>query len=401
MTRIAFIVSLLVFLVNLAAVDNYHRDEQAWSAVSAWAFRAVLERDFGSPGWSERYWTFGSSNPNVGKYLIGLSLWLNGHRDAVSEVKLARWEKGRTVGWHQRRGLVPDAGTLYATRLPSAVAAAGAAALACALASLATNPNSALAGGLAAALFVAHPLAGMMGRRAMLDMPAASLGTLAVALALLAGLALGRSRGRALALAAGSALVAGLAVSTKMNALLAWAAALAVWGLAAAFHVRDRRALAAWLGGLLLLAVVPPAVFVATNPHLWRDTAAGVREMLELSDVVAGYRRNNPAAALTSPGQKVEAFLGFAFPHAVLGLVALLGIGFTLRDLWRGRGQFVAASRLAWAAMTCAGVALWSPLAWARYYLPAVPAVAVLGATGAVGLLETMLKKNHRREKCI
>jgi 4-amino-4-deoxy-L-arabinose transferase-like glycosyltransferase len=173
--------------------------------------------------------------------------------------------------------------------------------------------NGLLGGILAALFFVLHPPTPIFGLRAMLDMPAAFFSTLAMAFALVSGLFILRRLGKpGLTLGLGEAIAVGFAISTKMSALLIWTVALfgAVWHVLRHFKSRQRGLMGASLVHVVFLLGVPVAVFVLSNPFLYNNTLAGIRHLMDLSDIVTGYQANNPEKALLTIPQKLKAFTG-------------------------------------------------------------------------------------------
>jgi len=76
--RVLYIMALLsilcvLFLTRLGDLGNYHGDESLWLTVSTKLFRLyAFEHQFDDPAWHQEYSTFGSRQPQIGKYLIGL-----------------------------------------------------------------------------------------------------------------------------------------------------------------------------------------------------------------------------------------------------------------------------------------------------------------------------------------
>jgi hypothetical protein len=217
------------------------------------------------------------------------------------------------------------------------------------------------------------------------------------------------TRGLAPALQAGLAagILGGLATSSKLNGALALvgsgAGVLAHWLMLPPRRPTLGRALAA----LALSGSVAFGVFMALNPRLWSGPLEGVQDILARWDKLMAYFQNElgpstgVAVAHTS-GERLALFASRTLERdeplrAYTGLTwggVWIALGFaaiataaagrgplvprTAPDRQRARGA--AACSLAFALVLVLGTALWLPLDWERFYLPAVPAFAVLGA---------------------
>jgi hypothetical protein len=408
-----FIILESILLIGLSSLRCFHRDEVNWIRVSIYSFRTFfIDRDFFNEGWSKSFRSWGSYNPQVGKFIIGASLWLHRYRDFEGVVHFEEY-KHEDLEYliEQGMGIVPPPEELYAARLPIAILAAGTASLVFALATFAQRSalrgKGLLGGVLASLFFFFHPLIQSFGRRAMLDIPALFFSTLAMALAVMSGLAfIRRLRKRGLLLGIGTAIAVGLAISTKMNAVLIWPVVfLGAMGIASRHFERHGRASIRFLFVYAaLLLGVPVAVFVLSNPFLYRDPVSGTLHMLRLSKRVASYRPGFPDKALFTIIEKLEAFADLGFGplerlfHREAIDILIVGIGIVVMGYVLLRGQqkmeatFIGAMLLWWTTVIGVGITLWTPLAWDRYYVPWTPIASVWEGVGVAWLLTALLK---------
>jgi hypothetical protein len=233
------------------------------------------------------------------------------------------------------------------------------------------------------------------------------LGTLLLVLARREELVGALGHGATLRAALWVGLLGGLAASSKLNG------ALALIGFAVAAAAL-RPSLSALLTSLAAAAVVALCVFAALNPILWSGPVDGVLDILARWDKLMTYfqtewaPRTGAEVAHTLP-ERVSLFarkllardepLG-ALTGLPLGLVPILGGAAALGLQASGKGPFQDASddarsaartALIFAAVLVAGTALWLPLDWARLFLPAIPAVALLEACCLAALARPLL----------
>ena len=133
-TTLTSIVSLFVFIMAYVVITyapspeltyhpneperSYHPDEGVWVAAGKHYFQKFfLERDWSYETWSDRsFGGFGIPNPVGGKYLIGLSLFLNGVVDKKSDIPGYSWEG--SFDWGKVQDKKPPLEILEAARIP-------------------------------------------------------------------------------------------------------------------------------------------------------------------------------------------------------------------------------------------------------------------------------------------
>jgi 4-amino-4-deoxy-L-arabinose transferase-like glycosyltransferase len=388
-----------VFLHNLDDLQNFSGDETLWLAVSNKLFRLfVVEHDFGHSAWREEFSTFGSRQPQIGKYLIGIGTYAAGY--SAEPYTPYRYNWGRDLSWNRANGGVPPAHLVAAGRLPVALLGIGACLVFYWLIALVTNPWTAT---LATVGMVQGGLLAESSRRAMIDTPALAFGLLALVGMVYTLRALRRQQPRRAAGAAALAgLACGLAVGTKLNTLLILAVcALTLLGEAALAPAWRGRRLP--LLCLALVAAGTALVVYIANPFLHVDVLAGLRHQVEMGYLVATIpfdQLTTPAARVLAVWQSTLDFgpfarMGLPIDRWLLlaGLVALAARGWQHRAELRAQGLDLL---LVWIAVSYIGITVWLPHAWARYYLPLQPCNAFVEAYGLLWLLSSAFVRSRR-----
>ncbi|MGH0029128.1 MAG: ArnT family glycosyltransferase [Myxococcota bacterium] len=386
------VILLPLYLTGLDADGITHGDEAYWIQAGARSAARVAAGDLRSPDWQTGAMasvldvdhpteTAATRNPKLGALLIGAGVRL---ADAPLP---ARWSRdygfGRSVEWNRRNGFLPARETLRAGRLPVALlGVAGAVALYALLCGV-VHRGWAFA---VALLYATSPLVWTAARRAMLDGPALAFSLGAV----LAAAAVCRAPRRlAPMLAAG--LLCGAALASKLNAAVLVPVLVLAFGLEAVRR-RDPRL----LGRAALAGVLALAVFVGTNPTLYVAPVEGMLSMLRIGGEVGGLGRIFPGVSLPTLASRVEAAARFLLVDGGvvggrLGVpvdLLLLPAGAVLL-VRRARGDATARLCALWLVCGVTAVCVWPPVRWDRYFLPALPPIAVaealaLGAAGSL-----------------
>lgn len=114
------ITTLLVYSRDLASYAHYHMDEGFWIETSKWTFsKFVVEKDFSASQWTS--WelrSFGRTNPNAAKLLIGEILYLNGYGDFQG---LPAWDMSKSNQWNIDNGNAAPVAELRVARWPIVV----------------------------------------------------------------------------------------------------------------------------------------------------------------------------------------------------------------------------------------------------------------------------------------
>ena len=405
---VVFILSFLTLIINLPSLKYFHRDEVNWSRVSIYSFRTFfIDRDYTDEGWEKPFNSFGFYNPQVGKHIIGSSLWLHNFRQFNGVIK---WNANENLKWHIEQGIVPPPDQLFAARLPIIFLTSGTAVLLFVLSSLLTlsypRKISIGMGLLTAFLFLLHPLTWSLGHRAMLDIPALFFTSFAMTSLVFScrSFIQGLTR-QGMLWGLVTSFMIGFGIATKLNALLVWGVIFTCYiGLALYFSYRKNFS---FVKRILFISfthvLIPLIIFVGTNPFLYQDTFAGIKGMSELNKMVS-----NRPGHLASLGEKVKSFLdlgiGATEPLSQTKYVDIfLLIGGSLiipLSVYRKKGdkQFIVTSGilLYWTIVMGIGLLLWAPMPWGRYYLPWVPASVIVEAftiSWMIVLLHNQLKR--------
>ncbi|MCB0077043.1 MAG: phospholipid carrier-dependent glycosyltransferase [Anaerolineales bacterium] len=408
--------TLLYFTqVERFSTSDYHGDEGPWLLASDYYFtRYALDRDWSAETWqANRYGPWSGQSPTIGKYLIGLALWIGAPspRDTTPQPP---YNYGESFEWNLTNGTVPPLPSLIVGRRLIAFTALLAA---MALYGLGRHLiGSPLVAWLAALLFLLDPLVMFAGQRLLVDMPA----LLFSLLALLAGhrAIFGANRRVRWAYGVMTGLLVALAVGSKMNALLG----VAVWG-AWLLTVRTvpRRSL---LAPLFCAMAVGTSLFFLTNPMLLHDPIHGPATLIAHGRAVADYevpqdfrletwRKRLDNLVITGlvetgaiyrlaeptswPCGRVGGCLpkpyiiGRPFPDGWLAQrpwfdAWLAAAGLLMVALAAVNPRATAATRrgalwlLCWALIVAGGILLTVPFAWERWYLPMEPVWALMQA---------------------
>ena len=405
---IVFIFSFLALVINLPSQKYFRRDEVNFSRVSVYSFRTFfIEKDFTDIGWSKPFNTFGFYNPQIGKYIIGSSMWVHKFRSFNG---VAKWNPNKDIKWHIEQGIVPSPDKLFAARLPIAFLASGTAVLLFVLGSLLTESYSRKLsismGLLTVLLFFLHPLAWQFGHRAMLDMPALFFTTFAITSLVLSGRYFIRgmaSQGVLWGLSA--SFMIGLGIATKLNALLVWGVIFSCYTGATFYFFYQKKyrfvKLILFLLGIHFL--IPLVIFVITNPFLYQDTFLGIQRMLEINSMVSN-QPDHLATLIEKMNSFIELGIGFIESWSQTKLIdalLLIGGGIIMPiSIYKKKHdkQFVVTGGilLFWIFVMGIGLLLWIPMPWGRYYLPWMPASALLEAFAIWGML-TLLNNQWKK----
>ncbi len=360
-------------------------------------------------------------NGTVSKTIYG---WLAASNGFAARDLNQQWDWSKDYEYNQARGSMPDADLLRGARLASALQLALAVALFFQFLKLTLDRPTAY---LASALFALHPNVLINGRRAMME----GSHLLGLMLVLLAATWLLRERRWWKYVLLG--VCAGLAVAAKhpnviICALVFLACTMLPLQRLWKSRGRDWRLAARDLGGMAAAGLLACLVFLALNPAWWRaplDLPALVLSLREglLQDQV------NIFGGYGSLAEQITGFFQFVFvgerqyfevagwaDYAAIsaqievyersGLAGLLVIGsvgrlgliclllaiFAVIALARGGSVSLENRRLLLIWILGAGLAtLWlTPLPWARYYLPLLPAVIVLVSYAMVVIVKAL-----------
>ncbi len=422
---------LSLYIIAGAAIVPFHGDESTLMVMGRDYHYIFAQGDistvFFDPHWenNRHEQQLRLLNGTVSKTIYG---WLGAINSFAAQDLNNDWNWGRDYDRNAARGAIPDAGLLRQARLASSLQLALAAALFFHFARTALNRPTAY---IAAALFALQPNVLINGRRAMME----GSHLLGLALALMAAIWLIQERRWRRYLALG--VCAGFAIAAKhpnvsVCALVFFAISIdPLWRLVHGSGQGWRKPVMD-LAGIALAGLITVAVFLFLNPAWWSNPLAVAGWVVELrqellqdqvsifggytsfADQVTGLfqygfvgeRQYYEAPAWANYGaisaqineyeRSGLAGLLFIGGSGRLGLLWLLLAIFGAGHLARNRSIATEHKRLllVWTFGSILA-ALWlTPLPWARYYLPLLPAVIALVSyalatiAGALGKLD-------------
>ncbi len=351
-------------------------------------------------------------NGTLNKYAIGLAWHLAGYTlDDIND----QWDWGADWDYNQANGHAPAPGLLIVARWTSGLfLAAGVVALFILGRKLSGLP----AAYLASLYYALNPALLLNGRRAMMEGSFMLFSLLTV----LAGVGFIQKPDWKRALLLGG--VSGLALASKHTALFTVTTVWAGCGLYALLPLFSKSVsgFSSRLFSLLLAGLVTIGIFLGMNPAWWDNPVGRVGDVLalredllqiqvdvfggytDLGEHIAGFWRQ---AVIALPqyyevagwddyiGEEIAAYevspwhgvsIGGSSVDAALFL-AMIGAGLwaLLRSPIDKRPAFWLAG--GWALMMIGSTLLLTPLEWQRYYLPAYPALGLLGAVGLTQMI--------------
>ncbi len=385
---IAIVLAALLIPGIAETESHYHGDENFWVPVGVQAFQtAFIKRNPDHPFWSDFFLSFGSPNPQIGKYIIGAGAYLAGYHD----VPVLLYDFRQDLAWNRAHGQVLPPEIVGAARLPVALTGALCGVF---LYWLGVQVAGPVTGILAVILFIATPVVWNHARLAMLDIPTLMFGLLALNLCIHTVTALHTGATNARVWIAACGVACGAAASTKLNALLIpgiCILAICLTGVTLPNRF-DRYQL---ISGVLAILLWTWVVFFLSNPRLYPHPIAGIQDMLDMSRIVASSDfaplptlASRISAVWTSLGD--DGYIGSGgLPGSRLWLI-IGAISLTRALLQRPQGARLSAPPVIalWGVISFIGITLWIPQNWDRYFLPLVPIVALLQAYGIMAILQ-------------
>ncbi len=389
---IAIVLAALLIPGIAETESHYHGDENFWVPVGVQAFRtAFIEHNPDHPFWSDFFLSFGSPNPQIGKYIIGAGAYLAGYHD----VPVLSYDFRQDLAWNRAHGRVLSPEIVGAARLTVALTGALCGAF---LYWLGVQVSGPFTGILTVVLFIATPVVWNHARLAMLDIPALMFGLLALNLCIRAVTALRTGTVDAGVWIAACGAACGAAAGAKLNALLIpCICILAICLTGVTLPNRSDRYQS--ISGVIAMLLWMWVVFFLSNPMLYPHPVAGIQHMLGLSRMVAS-RDSAPLPTLASRISAVWTSLG---DNGYIGSGGLPGsrlwpiigaISLARALLQRPQGARLSALSVIalWGVISFIGITLWIPQNWDRYFLPLVPIVALLQAYGIMPILQNAFR---------
>lgn len=387
LASLAVFAAVLIFLISSGRDQGDLRIDEAHKIADTYFFHLLRTADFSNPDWFRHI--ADRTNPPVGKFLFGLSASLSGAA-LPEDLSLRVEQPDGSLGQKLRGDPREFDEVLLAARRVSMIATAGTAAV---VFSVAAFAGGFAAGAIAAVLYLAHYLTATFSATAVYD----PLLTFFIALSALPLIHLTTtpSRRRLLLSAVAAGVFGAAAFQTRLSGLLGIAVLLALF-------------LAMWIASRrrdpIVFTLVAAGVFVvvsaAINPFYWAVPRSGTapvigsdealplrissrfgHQLAELSELLDRQSRNQEM--LDSVGSKAQFAAEIALGD-LTGMLALLGWGIATFFLATGRSIRRAPSTavLVWSGLIIALLIVWIPLAWPRYMLAAIPALAIGGGAG-------------------
>ena len=425
---------LALYIVAGAAIVPFHGDESTLMVMGRDYHYIFVEGDLAQVLYDEA-WEVNPHeqhlrilNGTVSKMVYGWLQWLNGFgpRDLNRN-----WNWGRDFDFNVARGAIPDGELLGQARLASAMQLALAAVLFFQFVKMTLNRPTAF---LASALFALHPNMLINGRRAMME-GSHILGLMLVLLA--AAWLLQERRWRTYALLGISA---GFAISAKHPNVIACALVFLACARDPIWRSLQSRG-RSWqrsttdLAGLALASAVAVSVFLLLNPAWWHEPLAVAEEVVaerqqllqnqvkafggynSFAEQVSGFFQFvfvgerqyfevshwNDYAVITAEREAYErsglAGLLFIGNSGRLGVICLLLSIFGALKLARDWDISREARWLVFIWISGSALAtLWlTPLPWARYYLPLLPAVILLMSYALISFARLLIKDTYAK----
>jgi 4-amino-4-deoxy-L-arabinose transferase-like glycosyltransferase len=424
-----FLLVVSGYILAGTALVPFHGDEATQVYMSRDYAYQFMQRDlaqvrYGDPPASAQEQELRLLNGTVNKYSIGLAWHLAGF--SIEDIN-EQWDWGADYDYNVRTGHAPSEALLRVSRIPSAVLLCAAAAALYGIGLLLGGRGAAV---LAVLLFALSPNVLINGRRAMMEGSFLAFTLLAVLAALVWAEA--QSWRRRMSFGALLGLSAGVALASKHTAVFVLAPLGLVCGVIALVPLLRGKGRERFhtLASLLLAGVVAAGVFYALNPAWWGDPAARIGYVLDMRQrmlagqtaafggyadagaAVAGFFRQvfiglpqhyDVAGWENFIGGQIAAYeaspwRGISIGGSIIGGIALnlvCLVGLAVLALRRHLSLSARTIAVTWCAAALGSVLLFTPLEWARYYLPALPAVALLAGLGAAHLIRLLRRRTR------
>jgi 4-amino-4-deoxy-L-arabinose transferase-like glycosyltransferase len=397
----------MLYILAGTAITPFHGDEATQIFMSRDYAYQFMQRDFArlayrDPPGGDQEQHLRLLNGTINKYLIGLAWHISGFApEDINE----QWDWGADWDYNRQNGHAPSDALLRAARWPSSILLAGGVVVMFALGDALGGRTTAY---LASLYYALCPPLLLNGHRAMME---GSL-TFFSLLTVLCGVWFAGRRSWVAALMLGVS--AGLALASKHSAVFAIVAVYSACLILNHKGTKDTKRIfvSSWLK-ILISTVFALVLFYVLNPAWWGDpiTRAGQvlglrQELLSIqTSVFGGYA--SPLDALGGFTRQVLVVLpqysvwrGVSVGGSLLG--AALLVGMLVVGLWalvRRLGDPAKRVIGAWALAVVLSTLLLTPVEWQRYYVPAYPAVGLIGAFGVTSTLRFMKGINHKDTK--
>jgi len=400
---ILFIIILIPFVKKLE-LHSFHGDENYWLRSSKYFKTFFIDRDFRGREWQK------CKIPPVGKYIIGLALYITGYGDRIEELsRLKRWNFLKGYNWNVAHGRMPPKEMLYVVRLTMALFGS----FTCLLIYWIGKKLFDIKAGIIASLLLAYnPLMLLCSKRAMTDAPLLFFLTVNILLTIyfyqfllkqnfLKPLVFSALIGINSALATGTKLNGGLAEIIFLSFCMLFILVKSVhhrlsgntlWStIAQCTHNREIRIV---LISILISVIIAIGMFVSINPCLYHQPLKGSKSMIDSRIVGIHFQQKHWGPLLDSLDKKASFMVRRTLLHknyVILGtllgipidfclfLLGLLLLSYTeIKFLLNNARPSLKSILIIWTAITITGITAWLPFDWPRYYLPVIPCVVTV-----------------------
>ncbi len=406
-----FCILLMPFLKGIRS-KYLHGDEVFWLNSSIYFKLLFIDKDIGDSRWKA---VRAYDQPPVGKYIIGLILYIAGYGDKIDTLgKVGKWHFHKNYNWNMNyavKGLkeIPLKEILYVVRLTLAIIGS----FACLLLYWIGKKLFGIKAGLIAAFLLAYnPIMLSWSTRVMTDGLLLFFLISNVALIvvfyssflerkLLKTFIFAGMIGVNIALAAGTKLNGGLAAAVFFIFCML---IVIIKTMQLKFHeaisdynnnidkVKIYKEIKVVLISLLIAVTIVVSIFVAMNPYLYNHPLKGIIFMIRhRMQESHSQQRYYYMSAITSLREKfyfiagINLFpVGSKFFILKWGRLLILPVGLIkllcseVKYYLRGRKLSVRSIIFIWFFISFIGIIFWIPMGWGRYYLPLVPCEAMI-----------------------
>lgn len=390
-------------------LELFHGDENHWLINSHKYFKLLfIYKNVSSKQWGK----FSAyDQPPVGKYVMGLALFIAGDKDEIQELEqMNSWDFSKDYDWNVANGAIPPMKLLHAARLTMAILGI----FTCLLIYYIGRSIFGLKTGIIASLLLAYnPLMVSCSRRAMPDALFLFFVTANIALIMFFYRSfLKQELQKTVVFAALIGINIALASATKLNGaitgvifvffciLILFTKTIQYKSLKTTFKskllkLKSDKELKILTGSLLISMLVAIIVFIAVNPYLYKQTLGRTINLVEhRASMANGQQKDNPDEALTYLSEKFNSVVRRTmFPGSyvilssilkipidlalfILGLIILLYT--EIKHIRNNCKPSLRSIVILWAIITFLSITVWLPLDWDRYYLPIVLCVVMI-----------------------
>jgi 4-amino-4-deoxy-L-arabinose transferase-like glycosyltransferase len=391
-------VSATVFTYRIKE-ETYHNDENFWLYYSRYFRLFFLDRNISSPEWNNIW----AMDPPIGKYYVGLAVWMAGLEDKISNdltIKLGNSTFDMIANWNSTGSWTAPYSVVTVPRIAIAISGI----MTCIVVYFIGKLMSGRVTGFAAAMtLAANPLMIQFSKRVLTAVPTLMFSS-AVILSLMLWYKSRKSSRENIAAVFTIGFLLAMSVGTKQSGIFAAGTfVLFMLELIAVAVISDKgNRVGIIKNSAIILAassVLALAVFFITNPFLYNQPPVKFSRMNRYRLDAIRYQQEKFGPALYNAGDRLKYTFSTTFipnKYAILGnsglTVAALGLfitGFIVLiagEIRHIRSHHVPGSAsivILFTVVTYAGMILFLPLAWEGYTIPLVIPTAIVTGYGA------------------